>query len=208
MLTELQNNEAVLLMYVANELPADDRAEVEDMLGRDETLRAQLAAMRQTYVAIDAAMAQADAGLRVPSPFSAARALGDEVRRRMRPPGRKSVDEREDASRRRMRMVLYPLTAAAAIALGMALWWKSAKDEITAPLAEAQQQQDSFNSIAGADQDGWGRQRSRRTGNWNDSELDIRQVAAMWDSSLNSDLEEAELHVSALDYLNKSDALQ
>ena len=37
LLHELPNNEAILLMYLANELPAQDREEVEHMLDRDDT---------------------------------------------------------------------------------------------------------------------------------------------------------------------------
>ena len=42
-LQQLENNEAVLLMYLAGELPDEDRAEVERMLASDGGLRATLA---------------------------------------------------------------------------------------------------------------------------------------------------------------------
>lgn len=54
-LQQLENNEAILLMYLAGELPESDRAEVEQMLGSDARLRADLAILRQTQeLAFDA----------------------------------------------------------------------------------------------------------------------------------------------------------
>ncbi|HEY1922466.1 MAG TPA: hypothetical protein VGG44_06845 [Tepidisphaeraceae bacterium] len=48
LLLELENNEAILLMYMADELPTSDRLEVEQMLASDPTLRAELDILRQT----------------------------------------------------------------------------------------------------------------------------------------------------------------
>jgi len=45
-LQQLANNEAILLMYLADELPAQDRAEVAQMLASDATLRRDLDALR------------------------------------------------------------------------------------------------------------------------------------------------------------------
>ena len=42
-LQQLENNDAILLMYLAGELSAEDRAEIEQMLERDSALRAELA---------------------------------------------------------------------------------------------------------------------------------------------------------------------
>jgi len=47
LLNKLDSNEAVLLMYLAEELPAEDRAEVEQMLAGDGALREQLECLRQ-----------------------------------------------------------------------------------------------------------------------------------------------------------------
>ena len=49
LLHELQNNEAILLMYLANELPPQDREEVEHMLDRDANLRLELAKIQEGY---------------------------------------------------------------------------------------------------------------------------------------------------------------
>jgi hypothetical protein len=54
-LQQLENNEAILLMYLAGELPDADRQEVEQMLASDSALRHELEIMRQTQqLAFDA----------------------------------------------------------------------------------------------------------------------------------------------------------
>jgi hypothetical protein len=47
-LQQLENNEAILLMYLAGELPDADRQEVEQMLASDSALRHELEILRQT----------------------------------------------------------------------------------------------------------------------------------------------------------------
>lgn len=47
-LQKLENNEAILLMYLAAELPPQDRAEVQQMLASDAGLRSELEILRQT----------------------------------------------------------------------------------------------------------------------------------------------------------------
>jgi hypothetical protein len=47
-LQHLENNEAILLMYLADELSPEDRAEVEQMLASDAAMRRELEILRQT----------------------------------------------------------------------------------------------------------------------------------------------------------------
>ncbi len=122
-LTNLENNEAVLLMYLANELPAEDRAEVQEMLKIDEQLRRQYETLRDAYASLDSAFGRAEASLRVGSSFSAARSFGDAVRSRQKIAA--SVDDHHDAPRR-LRWVMYPIAGAAAVAVGMLIWWQTA----------------------------------------------------------------------------------
>src|SRR5436305_1221553 len=72
LLHQLENNDAVLLMYLAGELPADDRAEVEQQLAADAVLRASLEAMRQAQGALGASLARADV-MAMPPAVEAAR---------------------------------------------------------------------------------------------------------------------------------------
>jgi len=46
-LSKLENNEAILMMYLAGELPLEDRLEVDQMLQRDSALRGQLTSLRR-----------------------------------------------------------------------------------------------------------------------------------------------------------------
>jgi hypothetical protein len=48
LLQNLENNESILLMYLADELPRADRLEVEQMLASDAGLRGELEILRQT----------------------------------------------------------------------------------------------------------------------------------------------------------------
>ena len=52
LLQQLENNEAVLLMYLADELPTDDLAEVEQMLANDPGLRAELESLRAAHATV------------------------------------------------------------------------------------------------------------------------------------------------------------
>jgi hypothetical protein len=60
LLHQLENNEAVLMMYLADELPPQDRAEVEQMLSTDAALRAELVRLGEAQAAVDTAMARLD----------------------------------------------------------------------------------------------------------------------------------------------------
>src|SRR5687768_18582554 len=65
LLHNLENNEAILLMYLADELSAEDRAEVEHMLGSDGGMRAELERLRALHDGTTAAIGAADAGARL-----------------------------------------------------------------------------------------------------------------------------------------------
>lgn len=49
LLHKLENNEAVLLMYLADELPAEDRRELEQLLSSDAVMRAELESLTSIY---------------------------------------------------------------------------------------------------------------------------------------------------------------
>lgn len=60
LLEQLDNNEAILLMYLAGELPESDRAEVQQMLSRDAALRDQFAQLAALQDSVSSVIAQAD----------------------------------------------------------------------------------------------------------------------------------------------------
>lgn len=126
LLTNLENNEAVLLMYLANELPADDRAEVESLLQSDPQFGAQLEQLRQSYVALDSAIGQADASLHLSSGFSSARQFGEAVRKRYE--ALASAEDKNTSPHPRQ-IWWYPLATAAIVAIGMSIWWYVASNQ-------------------------------------------------------------------------------
>jgi len=75
------NNESILLLYLAGELSAADRADVEQTLAGDPKLREQLETLRAAYDGAGEALAAADASERLALPAaSAARRVGNAVR--------------------------------------------------------------------------------------------------------------------------------
>ncbi len=133
-LTNLQNNEAVLLMYLANELPAEDRAEVEEMLTSDAQLRAMYESMRGAYDSLDSAFGRAEATLRIGSSFSAARSFGDTIRGRNKAVA--SIDDHHETPRR-FRWFIYPSAAAAVLGIGMLIWWQTATKQDNRDIANS-----------------------------------------------------------------------
>jgi hypothetical protein len=119
-LQHLQNNEAILLMYLGGELPPGDRDEVEQMLASDPNLRGELDALRATQEQLTGFFSRADAA----TPLPLARPVAvRQVARAIR----QWQDDRAGAaraeSRRRIRLPwwVYPSAAAAAIlAIGFA----------------------------------------------------------------------------------------
>ena len=125
-LQQLETNEAILLMYAAGELPAEDRAEVERRLDADLGLREQLDWLREAYDAFGDAVARDDrsAAARLPVPEAVAvRRVGREMllwqaRRRAAAPV-------EGPSRSALRYPwwAYPAAAAASVVLAFLVWW-------------------------------------------------------------------------------------
>jgi anti-sigma factor RsiW len=61
LLQQLENNEAILLMYLSGELPEQDRYEVEQMLADDPGLRAALAEVAALHDDVTGLLGRADA---------------------------------------------------------------------------------------------------------------------------------------------------
>jgi len=127
-LQQLENNEAVLLMYLAGELPDEDRAEVERMLASDGGLRATLAelsALRDevgdvlSAAGADGPASRRDAAVRRVSRAMVARRL--EVAQAL---ASDSAATTAAASHRRIRIAwwMYPVAAAAILMVMMYLF--------------------------------------------------------------------------------------
>jgi anti-sigma factor RsiW len=117
------NNESLLLMYVADELPADDRADLEQILAGNPAMRAELDALRLAYSGATDALRAADARDRMPvSSNIASRRVGRVVRAWHARRSSMPVVER-DGRRLRFPLWVYPLASSAAIVLVIVSWW-------------------------------------------------------------------------------------
>lgn len=119
--------ESALLMYVADELPADARRELEQSLASDAELRRRLEELRAAYAGVHEALTTADAKERLVLPQgTAARRVAQEMRswhaRRLALP-------RQRAARGgRYPWWTYPLAGAAMITIGLATYWARQSD--------------------------------------------------------------------------------
>ena len=122
MIEKLENNENVLLMYLADELPPQDRLEVEQMLAVDANLREELGRLEETDALLRGGLAAMD-GARAQSSIEAAavRRVAREIRRRT---VRNAVQPQRRAAgeARRGMWWLYPIAAAAVVVLAAAIW--------------------------------------------------------------------------------------
>jgi hypothetical protein len=135
LLHQLENNDAILLMYLADELSAEDRAEVEQMLASDAQMRAALDQLRSAHDDTVAAMAKGDAVARLPV------SAGVAVRRVTRAMRQWQTDqfthepEPEPTNELRFPWWSYPLTTAAAVLIAFLVWWgnRSERPQVAGP---------------------------------------------------------------------------
>ncbi len=128
LIQELENNEALLLMYVADELPAEDKLEVEQMLASDGSLRMELEEIRS-------AMASSLHGLSTLDelePISAStEAIALRSTSRMMKQwhvDRLRMQPEPTAKKPRYPAWVVPTAAAASILLGVVGWWGITSD--------------------------------------------------------------------------------
>ena len=124
LLSELENNEVVLMLYLAGELPQEDRIEVQQMVERDSALRAQC-------IAMDRLVSRAALSFGTDTALSAA-APAERARQRLSPIFRQWTTQRlsrpapiPEVAIRRTPWFMYPLGAAAIILVAIAVFWSS-----------------------------------------------------------------------------------
>jgi anti-sigma factor RsiW len=120
LLQQLENNEAILLMFLAGELPEDDRVEVEQMLASDPALRAELAELQALHEGINAVLADAEETHSLPRCDAVVR----NVSRAMAASQARPIHTKPDStdtrlSRLRIAWWAYPLAAAALLIIGV-----------------------------------------------------------------------------------------
>jgi anti-sigma factor RsiW len=122
-LQQLPDDEAVLLMYLADELPPGDRTEVEQRLATDPRLRAVLENLRQAQDVFAAEMPALDRSARLPVPEAVAvrrvvRSMRQWHERRLATP-----PAAETKPALRYPWWAYPLAAAASVVIAFLVWW-------------------------------------------------------------------------------------
>lgn len=123
LLEQLENNEVVLLMYLAGELPDEDREEVSALLATDKGLRDELENLRATMADANALIGVADSHGRLPIAESVAvrNTLRSMRRWRLEHPPR--MEQPTVDKGLRYAWWLYPSSAAAMLLIAALVWW-------------------------------------------------------------------------------------
>jgi anti-sigma factor RsiW len=131
-LQQLDNDEAILLMYLADELPPQDRAAVEARLAAEEALMSQLHNLRAMHESIGQSLTELDASQPILSKAVATqRKLQRLIRQWQAEPHPESMHIRKRAPRNHA--WLYPVAAAAVLVIGLITWWGAVPADIPAP---------------------------------------------------------------------------
>jgi anti-sigma factor RsiW len=121
--TEQLDQDALLMLYVADELSAEQRAELEGRLAGDPELAAELARLRDARDVCFAALARADGRGRLPmSEGVAVRRVGRAMRQWQVERELARNAAAPAAPRRKLAWWVYPSAAAAAIIVGFLVW--------------------------------------------------------------------------------------
>jgi anti-sigma factor RsiW len=128
-LQQLENNEAVLLMYLSGELASEDRTEVEQMLGSDAKLRAELAQLREAQDTVNRNLAKLDEI--APLPASVDVALRQVARvMQQRQLDKLMVKPKAAKPRRHVPWWVYTTASAAAAIFAVIVWWGLQSDVV------------------------------------------------------------------------------
>lgn len=119
LLGQLENNEAILLMYLAGELPAEERAEVEQMLASDAGLRQLLGELTALQADVTGAFARADTAMLLPRREAAVRRVSRAIVAAQAEPAAPSPELEPLSKRLRLAWWAYPIAAAAAIVVAV-----------------------------------------------------------------------------------------
>jgi len=130
LLQQLENNEAVLMMYLADELSAEDRTEVDQMLATDGGMRAELAELKAAQSWADSAFRALDRVDPLPSAITTVNRLGRRFRQWQ--VDRMMAPVAEEPKRRRIKITWWMSTAAsvAAAVVVMLFWWGMSPENV------------------------------------------------------------------------------
>lgn len=118
------NKESLLLLYLAEELSAEDRAQVERMLAGDAGLRADLEKLGGAFEVFETGMARLDARP-LPAESVMVRSIGGAMRQRMAERMFETARSAAPAAQRGLRYPAwaYPVAAAAAVLIAFLGYW-------------------------------------------------------------------------------------
>jgi hypothetical protein len=120
-LVQQLENESLLLLYIAGELPTRDRAELDALLESDRGLRDQLATLQSAQAASFDALAALDAAEHLRRPDSALRGLDRSMRQWH--VARLSVPAKPTLAPIRMPVWAWSAGSAVAALLAFCIWW-------------------------------------------------------------------------------------
>jgi anti-sigma factor RsiW len=129
-LQQLQNNEAILVMYLANELEPEDRAEVEQMLAADSALRAELAQLQEAQNSVHHILQQMDATSSLPA---GADSTARRISRLMKQRQLDLLSAEPLLTPRHRRHIpwwVYWVASAAAAVVAVVVWWGMQNPEV------------------------------------------------------------------------------
>lgn len=130
LLAQLESNEAVLLLYLAGELPEQDKAEVEHLLQRDSGMRDQLEHLQSTMAFVEQEFISADASVSAASTDAVIRSTLRAMRQWRATGISRTPITPEPQTSLPMPWWCYPLAAAASILLALAAWVASIEPEM------------------------------------------------------------------------------
>jgi anti-sigma factor RsiW len=129
-LQQLQNNESILVMYLANELEPEDRAEVEQMLAADKALRAELAQLQEAQNSVHQILRQMDATSSLPA---GADSTARRISRLMKQRQLDLLSAEPLLTPRHRRHIpwwVYSVASAAAAVVAVVVWWGMQNPEV------------------------------------------------------------------------------
>lgn len=150
MIENLENNEQILLMYLAGELPPEDHAAVDGLLATDASLRRQCQELQSLQVAVGDGLGRLDELSMPVSADFAVRQVGRAIRQKLARPKLVPAAAVSDGPPRSW-WWLYPTVAAASIAIVAMVWLnRQASEPVVMHPSSSQVLPDTSPSIAEA----------------------------------------------------------
>jgi len=146
LLHELENNEAILLMYLAGELPEEDRVEVEQMLASDPALRAELAELAALQAELTGVLGRADGGgADLPRREAVVRQVSRAMTAaRLQPLAPKTAPAQAPRFRLHIAWWAYPIVAAALLVIGIMLLSDNRPVNLPSPQSDHREYAEAF----------------------------------------------------------------